>query len=251
MTTPNENLISTLKLVGLNTTESKIYLASLELGPASAWNIYLKTGIKRPTCYAVLDNLVAEGIAAKTNDGTRTIFSVAKPEELLLTMDSRKNEFKESLPLFDAVASDSVEKPKIRIFEGIDGVRQAYMLSHNQPEGSEVLVFASPDIWIQYAEANRAYIADRLANKIFLKTILPDRAKNKVFLKDDKKELRETRFLSPDHYSPRVETQVFGDTIVYIAHSEKEPFATVIENKAIAHDERDRFELLWRLAKKI
>jgi len=249
MTTQNDNLIPILKLAGFNQSEAKIYLTCLEIGASSAWDIYLKSGIKRPTCYAVLDNLVADGIASKSFDGKRTIFSVVQPQELLLTIDNRKNEFKESLPLFDAVASQSMEKPKIRIYEGIEGVRQAYMLSHAQPEDSEVLVMGSPDVWIQYAEANRAYISDRMKNKIHLRMILPDLKKNKVFLKDDIKELRQTRFLSLDVYSPKVETQIFGNTVIYIAHSEKTPFATVIENDSIAYDEKQRFELLWKSAK--
>ncbi len=244
------DLISTLKLAGMNETEAKVYLACLELGPASAWNIYLKTGIKRPTCYAVLDSLVADGIAAKTNDGTRTIFSVVKPNELLQTIESRKNEFKESLPLFDAIASDSIEKPRIRLFEGIDGVRQAYMLSHEQPEGSDVLVCGSSDVWMQYEEANRAYIAERLAKKIKLRVLYSDTKNNRAYSATDKKELRESRFLPEDTYSPKVETQIFGNTVIYIAHSEKSPFATVIENSAIAHDERERFNALWKIAKK-
>ena len=248
MTIQNENLISTLRLAGLNQSEAKIYLTCLELGSSSAWNIYLKTGLKRPTVYAVLENLVADGIATKTFDGKRTIFTVVKPSELLLTIENKKNEFKESLSLFDAVASKSIEKPKIRVFEGIDGVRQAYLLSHNQPEGSEILVFGKPDIWIQYAEANRAYIKDRLAKRLALRAILPDLAKNKIFLKDDKKELRETRFLPKEIYDPRVETQIFTNTVIYIAHSEKEPFATVIENDSIYFDEKQRFEALWKIA---
>lgn len=249
MTTPNDNLISTLKLAGLNQSEATVYLTCLEIGASSAWEIYAKSGIKRPTVYAILENLVADGVASKTDDGKRTIFSVVQPAELLLTIENKKNEFKESLTLFDAVASQSVEKPKIRVFEGIEGVRQAYMLSHAQPEDSEVLVMGSPDVWIQYAEANRAYIGDRLKNKIHLRMILPDLKKNKVFLKDDIKELRQTRFLASDVYSPRVETQVFANTVVYIAHSEKTPFATVIENDSIAYDERQRFEMLWKVSK--
>jgi len=248
-TQPNDNLITVLKLAGFNQTEAKVYLTCLEIGASSAWDIYLKSGIKRPTVYAVLDNLVADGIASKSFDGKRTIFAVVQPQELLLTIDNRKNEFRESLPLFDAVASQSVEKPKIRIYEGIEGVRQAYMLSHAQPEGSEILVFGSPDIWLQYAEANRAYIKNRIEKKLSLRAILPESKKYKKFIKDNEKELRQTRFLPQDIYSPRVETQIFGNTVVYIAHSEKSPFATVIENDSIAFDERQRFEVLWKMAK--
>ena len=248
MTTTNDNLISTLKLAGMNETEAKIYLACLELGPASAWNIYLKTKIKRPTCYAVLDNLVADGLASKTDDGVRLIFSVAEPKKILMKIDQRKNEFHKSLPLFDALKSESKEKPKIRVYEGVEGVRQAYMLSLDQPDDSEILVLGSAKIWSEYNDANKLYVAERVSKNIKLKVIFANTNENHVFLKLDREEMRETKFLPPEYFNPKVETQVYGNTVVYIAHSEKEPFATVIENESIANDEKQRFEILWKVS---
>ncbi|MEI6498489.1 MAG: helix-turn-helix domain-containing protein [bacterium] len=249
MTTTNNNLIATLKLVGLNESEAKVFLTCLELGPASAWNIYLKSGIKRPTCYAILENLVADGIASKTSDGQRTIFSVVRPEELLSKIDNKRSQFKESLPLFDAVQSNSMEKPKIRLYEGMEGLRQAYLLGLNQADGGDILVFGSANIWQRHNEANNAYIQERIRKNIELKVIFADTEENHLMLKNDSNELRQTRFLSVETYNPKVETEIFGNTVIYIAHSEKEPFATVIENQAIANDERQRFDTLWAIAK--
>lgn len=249
MTTTNDNLIPILKLAGLNETEAKIYLACLQLGPSSVWNISLKIGIKRPTCYAVLDNLVADGVASKTNDGTRTIFSVVEPEKLLMTIDSRKNEFRASLPLFEGLKSESTAKPKIRVYEGLEGVRQAYMLGLDQPEGSEILVLGSAKIWYQYKDANQSYIAERVSRNIGLRVLFAGTEDNHIFTKLDRLEMRDTRFLPQKYFDPKVETQIFGNTIVYIAHSEKEPFATVIENEAIASDECQKFEILWQVSK--
>ena len=248
MTTTNENLITTLKLAGLNETEAKIYLACLELGKSSAWNIFKKTGIKRPTCYAVLDNLVADGIAFKAFDGTRTIFSVIEPEKLLMTIDNRKNEFRASLPLFDALKSESPAKPKIKVYEGIEGVRQAYMLSLDQPEGGEILVLGSTKVWAEYSDINKSYVAERVSKNISLRALFANTKDNHIFLKMDRHEMRESRFLPQKYFDPKVETQVYGDTVVYIAHSEKEPFATVIENESIANDVRQRFEILWEIS---
>lgn len=248
MTTPNIDLISSLKLAGMNESEAKIYLACLELGPASAWSIYLKTKIKRPTCYAVLDNLLADGIASKTYDGSRAIFSVVAPANLLMTLENRKNEFRQSLPLFDALKSESKEKPKIRVYEGLEGLRQAYMLGLNQPEGSEILIYGAAKIWADFSEANKAYIAQRVTKNIVLRILFANTEVNHTFLKMDREELRETRFLPPEYFSPKVETQVFGSTVIYIAYADKEPFATVIENEAIASDERERFEILWTVS---
>ena len=248
MTIVNQNLISTLKLAGLNETEAKIYLACLELGPASAWNIYKKTGIKRPTCYAVLDNLLTDKIASKKDDGNRAIFAVIEPAQLLMTMENRKNQFHQSLPLFDALKSESKEKPKIWVYEGIEGVKQACMLGVDQPEDGEILILASAEIWSKYSQSNKTYLAERVTKNIGQRVLFTNTKENQTFLKMDREELRETRFLPQDYFNPKAETQVFGDTVVYMTDSSKEPFATVIENEAIAADERQKFEILWKVS---
>lgn len=249
MTTIDPSLIATLKLIGLNKNEAQIYLACLELGPSSAWDIFQKSGIKRATCYAILDNLVADGIAAKTLDKKRTIYSVVSPDELLASIDSRRKQFKEMVPLLNAVASQSAVKPQIRLLEGIEGVRQAYMLGLNQPESSELILFGTADFWLANAAGNEVYIKERVHKQISLRALLPNTEAGRQIAKKDKQKLRELRFLSKNEYDPRVETQIFGNTVVFIAHSEKEPFATVVENAALAWDERQRFELLWNSAK--
>jgi sugar-specific transcriptional regulator TrmB len=250
MTTVNKGLVSTLKLVGLSENEARIYLVCLEIGPSSAWDIYLKSGFKRPTCYAILQSLISKGIASKTPDKKRTIFSIIDPSELLTSMDNRRNQLKESLPLFSAIASQSSGKPKIRLYEGLEGARQAYMLGLGQPEGSEILIFGFPKVWMDNYEINRAYIEKRMQKKISLRVIFPDKQDNRSAMINNNEELREIRFLPKNLFDPSVETEIFGNTVSYIAYSGKEPFATVIENDLIASDEKQRFEALWKIAKK-
>lgn len=248
MTNFNDNLISTLKLAGLNETEAKIYLACLEMGAVSAWEIYKKTGIKRPTCYAVLENLVSDEIAFKKNDGKRSIFTVIAPAKLLMTIDYRKNQFKKNLPLFEGLQSESKDKPKIRIYEGFDGIQEAFRLGLEQPEGSEIICFGAARNWHEYADLNRAYTAERVTKNINLRVLFATNPDKHLFLKMDHEELRQTKFLPKEHYDPTNETHIFANTILYIAYIDSQPFATVIESAAITNDERQRFEILWKIS---
>ena len=50
-------LIKSLEKLGLSEKESKIYIEGLGLGKFSVMGISEKTGIKRPTCYLVLEEL--------------------------------------------------------------------------------------------------------------------------------------------------------------------------------------------------
>ena len=47
---------------GLNKKEAKLYLASLELGPATVNKLAKKSRLKRTTIYSLIDSLGARGI---------------------------------------------------------------------------------------------------------------------------------------------------------------------------------------------
>ncbi len=248
--TQNTDLIQTLNMIGLGENEAKVYLACLELGPSSIWDIAQKCGVKRPTCYVVLDDLLSMGYASKTNDNKRTIYSVVNPRELLAAFDQRKKQFSQSLAQFDALSSKSAQKPKIRLYEGAHGVEQVFNLVLNQPEGSELLIIGTNMIETAYSEYFKIFIAERAKKKIFARAIFENNKPNRELASNDDPELRETRLVPGPEFDPRTITFIFGDSIANIAHSESNPFATVIESSALAYDERQRFNLLWEIAKK-
>ncbi len=246
--TTDWNLVKKLKLLGLEENEARIYLAALELGPASMWEIHQKCGIKRTTCYQIFEKFIDRGIGAKTEQSKHAIFSVVSPENLIVSLEHKKTEFLQTLPQFAALLSQSPTKPEITLYKGIEGVRQVYYQGLQSPEGGEHLILATPQFWFANAEDNDTYIVERVKKRIRLRVIFPDDKENYLMLKNDKKELRQTRFLPQNSYNPPIEAQIHPNKVVYIAHSEREPFATVIENAAIAMAERQKFELLWNIA---
>ena len=246
--TTDWNLVKQLKILGFEDNEARVYLASLELGPATMWDIHQKSFIKRTTCYQIFGKFITQGIGVKTEEPKHTIFSVVDPENLAASLEQKKNLFREALPLFEALTSQSRAKPEILLYKGIEGVRQVYYQGLEGPEAGERLILGTPKIWLDNAEENEAYIRERLKKKISLRMIFPDSKENYSMLKSDMAELRQTRFLPKEHFSPPIETQIYPNKVAYIAHSEREPFATVISNPAIALAERQKFELLWRVA---
>ena len=63
-----------LQDAGLNETEAKIYLATLELGETNVGRIADKSGIKRTTIYLSLENLIKKGLISmikKRGNGRR------------------------------------------------------------------------------------------------------------------------------------------------------------------------------------
>ena len=249
MTTLNNELIETLSTAGLNKNEAQIYLAVLELDSSSIWDISKKSGIKRPTCYVILDELAFRGIANKYFDGKRIVYSVITPKQMSHRLEQKYNKFKASASQLEALASVSLQKPKITLYEGVEGIKQAYRLSLDQSKGSEILIYGTIKIENIMTDFINTYLKERIEKKIYVKAILKDNPENKSVVARDKKELRQTRFLPEKEFDPNLEVNIFADFIVYIAHSEKEPFATIIENKNIANHERQKFNLIWKIAK--
>src|SRR4051812_22457383 len=126
MTTVPPSIYHPLELIGFNRTQAEVYLTVLELCPSSIWDIAKKSGIKRPTCYAVLDELVARGFASKIDDGRRLLYSVSSPKEPLARLEQQRLEFASQVAALEGIGSHSAKKPSIRLYEGLEGIKQVY-----------------------------------------------------------------------------------------------------------------------------
>jgi sugar-specific transcriptional regulator TrmB len=243
------DLAETLTVAGMNWNNALVYLSCLQLGPSPVWDIAKLSGIKRSTCYLILDELKTEGIAAVSYDGIRKIFTVISPRQLIDNLKNKYQSLENILPQLETIGSNVPNKPKIRIYEGVEGIRQAYQLSLELPENSEFLIYGNPDVLNSYPQMIKRYLQMRVARKIRVMAIIPDSASSKEVLERDQKELRLTRLLPREKFNQQTETHVLPDKLVYIAHSENQPFATVIESATLASEERSRFEFLWDLSK--
>lgn len=249
MTTLNSDILSTLEGVGLHENEAHVYLAGLELGPSSIWDIAKKSAIKRPTCYVLMDNLIFKGYASSTFDGKRHIYTVSPPKQLLSALNRRQEKLKSTLSQLEGLASQSPLKPNVRLYEGKTGVMEVYNLTLDLPKEDEILIYGNVLVETSYKDFIAEYLKSRVKKKIKVKAILSDTLENRDILSRDEAELRQTKFLPAEQFKQRTEVNIFSDSIAYIAHSESEPFATVIENSTLAEEEKNRFNLLWEIAK--
>jgi sugar-specific transcriptional regulator TrmB len=251
MTTINNNLIDLLATVGLHENAARVYIAALELGPSSIWEIAKKSGVKRPTCYVILEELAIKGFASSNNDGKRVNYSVIRPKQLLLHEERLHSRFKEAGSQLMAIASLSKEKPKIRTYEGAEGIRKVYAMAADEPRGTDFYILGANMLETEYVEVITEEIIRRNKKGILTRGIFPDNQVNREMrLERSPIEKHNNRFIPEAKFSPKTQILIFGNTVAYLAHTESEPFATVIESAALAHDEKERFELLWAIAEK-
>ena len=119
-------LSQVLEQMGLNDKESKIYLACLELGPASILEIAKKAAINRVTAYYIIEGLRQKNLISVTIKKKKKLFVAAEPEEIIKLLKEKEEAFISILPQLHALNNLIVKKPRIRFYEGEDGIINVY-----------------------------------------------------------------------------------------------------------------------------
>ena len=101
---------------GFTPTESRVYVALLELGPSTAYAIAKQLGIARANGYQALDGLVIKGAASMTRDPAR-LYRAVGVTALLGILEQRQTRAIQALEtaLADLTAHDT---PVIAQFVG-------------------------------------------------------------------------------------------------------------------------------------
>jgi|GEM_PF-6880664 len=118
-------LTEIIQISGLKEREAEAYLALLELGKATASQIAQKTGMQRPNCYAVLDSLVAQGIATLLPSEKR-IYLPADPQKLAEQLSNKYKVFNNLLPQLRGLYQASSTRPRVQFYDGLDSLIELY-----------------------------------------------------------------------------------------------------------------------------
>src|SRR3989338_11095230 len=186
--------------LGLDKREAALYLATLELGEASAKDIAKKASIQRTYFYDISDKLIKSGFLKQVAKGKKRLFSALEPERLLELEEKRFKQLKNALPQFKALFNTKGQKSKIFYYEGLEGIRQ--IINDSLSFKSEVLFFETPQIVaLDQQRLLKEYIKKRIALGIKVRVIGEMSTEILNMKTRDKDELRETRILPKNIFS--------------------------------------------------
>jgi sugar-specific transcriptional regulator TrmB len=124
-----ENTVKALLDLGLTDKEAKVYLASLELGPATAQQLAAKAAVVRPTAYVAIGGLVKRGLVSQVTRGKKQYFQSEKPGRLAQLLESEKRQIlereqtlKHLLPMLQSLVASAVDRPEAKYYEGTEGL---------------------------------------------------------------------------------------------------------------------------------
>lgn len=234
-----------LEKLDLNDKESKVYLALLELGEANIQRIAKKSGVKRTTVYDVLENLKAKGLLSSVTRNKKVLYSAEDPRTLEEKLEEKKNTLKRIMPELLSIANALDKKPKIRFFEGLEGIKEVYKDTLNYPN-QEMLAWVSP----QAANFDLKFLDDfylprRIEKRIWVRAIAPDENFIQNFKSLDEKSLRRTKLVSISQFPIEVEIDLYGkDKTAIMSFQEK--IGLIIESKKIYITLKSIFEMNWK-----
>ena len=240
-------LIQILRKFGFSSNESKVYLASLESGLASAQDIARRAGVKRTTGYSVLASLVSRGVVGKTKVRGYTRFLAEPPQHLLTLINEIEQGISEALPELTAIYNKSETKPKITFYEGEGAVWNVY-LDTLKEKPSVILMWNNQEFFDKFKGTN--YISQRVALGIGAKRIAPKGSTwDLVNRHKDAKELSETLIVPKDLFDPHIEVNIYNNKVAFLNYAEN--MSVIIESKPIADAMRQAYHLSWLGAQQI
>jgi HTH-type transcriptional regulator, sugar sensing transcriptional regulator len=241
-----------LQKLDLNEKEANVYLALLQLGEDTVFNISKKAGIKRPTCYLVLDELAEKGLVAKNKKQNTTLFSPVDPKQLLEMVKQKESSLKQIIPELSALYNKIPQKPKVQIFEGVQGLEYVYNLAIDSiKKKKEVLFFASLEATNDLTKNAFDYYKKILQENQESKgrEILNDTELEREYQKELKKlnSNYKVKFIPKELGQIHSDTIISGDKVILISYN-KDIFATVIESQEIANSFKIIYEMAWKNA---
>jgi sugar-specific transcriptional regulator TrmB len=239
-----------LEQFGFQGKKTDVYLAALELGSSSVIEIAKKAGIKRTTCYDILMDLKNEGLISETSKGKKRLFVGEDPEKIQRNLRNKERLFAEILPQLQSIHNVRGSKPKIRFYEGKEGLKEVY--EDTAKYKGELLGFASYDIiHLLGSEWAAEYLKKRIKNGVYARGIIPGtELMMREYISKDQEQRRMTKVIDPKKYPFSIEINVYGHNKVALM-SAKEEIGLIIEGQEIHNTMKLIFQLIWDLLPEI
>ncbi|MBP7708510.1 hypothetical protein KA107_02400 [Candidatus Pacearchaeota archaeon] len=245
----------TLKKIGLTGGEIKVYLALLELGSTTTWELTKKSGISGSKVYEVLERLGKKGMVSSIAKNNVKYFESSSPERILDYLDDKNKEIdmekKEIIKIIPELLLKKVtsKRSEVKVFTGFEGAKAAFEEAINDcKKGDEMLgwgMTAQPESWESYFNEREKF---RDKKGIIHKAIINEKYQS---LYKARKNYPNTYFrFFPKEMEMPTTTLVWKNKVTLYVITAENPLTITIESQETADSFKKSFELLWESAKK-
>lgn len=240
------NLIEVLQNIGLNEKEAKVYVALLQLGRATAYSVAKHSGLKKPTTYVILEQLIKKGAANKIPRENILRYVAVSPEELFSVAETKVINAKQSLPELKALCKGKEYKVTTTYYEGIDGIEEMYKKTLKTMRNREIVGFYAgaknniPEMMRLWDD----WTNKRAERNINVRAITPEDVKTVEWVKNKIGHLLKIKLVPNEEYNSSVSVEVCDNFVQIISSQYLQ--GILIDNPDIAITMRQIFEMVWK-----
>jgi HTH-type transcriptional regulator, sugar sensing transcriptional regulator len=238
-----------LARLGLAGKRGDIYLALLRGGAATATQIARATRFKRPTVYDILAELQRLELVSETSAGKRRLFAAEGPERLEQMLERQREHLRAALPELQALHGQGPGRPKVRLYEGVEGVRSV---------NEDILTARSGEyFWFGSIKeivdvVGRDYLEDwvrrRIEKGIWSNSIrVREKDPPEAYLTGGAKNLRRLRFISRPVREDIAGLYIY-DNKVAVTSALKECYGLIVESRELAALLLTLWRVVWDVA---
>jgi HTH-type transcriptional regulator, sugar sensing transcriptional regulator len=250
------------KKIGLKNVHAQVYMQLLDSVSLPAGKLAKIMNLNRQSIYEYLRDLANVGLVTQSEKQGVKIWQASSPDKLqkiLVDQISQIETINKSLTdiLPDLKAKQKVDfiTPKFTYYEGGEGVRQIFkdvMLYRD----IETLAFWPVKDMVEVVGRDflEKYVTkERLKRNISVKFIAPENKmvdiKKYPFFGSNAKLKRKVR-IAPHNIHYSMGYWIYGNKVAFIS-SKKESFGFIVESKEMVQLQKNQFEVMWNLSKKI
>lgn len=240
--------------MGLSKIEVDVYLILLKTAGAQPASVLAnRVNINRTTAYKALLNLSKQGLATKTmKHGIICFFAEAPEDSLKNLIHDREVRLKdinaailEALPSLIVGEEGSPHLPKIRYYEGLEGIKQIYEAVLK--EGVDYYRYGDiTKIYGTLGEFTDEFIRKRNKLGITAHAIMPYHKRSEELYKKDKDEQRKSLYIPEELFPIEGEVRIFGNKVAILSLKKDSPIGVIIESEIVARMFKSIFMLTWK-----
>lgn len=234
-------------------TEVRVYLSLLRLGTSYISRIVSETQLPKSTVYDILQRLEEKWLINSYEHAGTTRFTAEDPQKIehILSQEARKirkqqESFSELLPELYGIRNEHFSVPKIRLYQGEEGMKTVLDDTLSAHEIIYTYVNAQ-DMETYFKAINDPYAQKRVEQNIKKRVFVEDTPWSRDFLKKYiGMKVSEVKFL-PASKIFHLEMNIYDGKVTYLTYRDKEPIGIIIEVRDIYEVQRALFETLWSM----
>lgn len=249
--------VSGLGEAGLTNGEIKVYLALLELGPATSGPIIEKSGVSRSIIYRILEKLAQKGLVSFVARGKTRYFQAEGPNRIKDYLEEREGKFNEAkkkvedaIPSLIALAQQAGKKSEVKIYQGFRGMVTSHERTYERLKKGDEYFFMNipPNQPEQYHAYWKIDHVRRARAGIKCRLLFHPENSEKVLINRNGYAGCDARYM-PSAINAPVWFAGYKDVILIHLVSAT-PITIEITNQEIADSFKSYFEEFWKISKK-